>query len=232
MDFEVVYLPKKKVSGVGFRTTNAENKFGEAWQGFLGGEVNNIKNRSNGNLLALYTDYESDNSGEFYFLVGAEVSSNDGNGNCKIIPAGKFAKYTIASRDEIFGFWQYIWGSDIKRSFTSDYEEYKPDGSVDIYIALRDSVAPCGTDCEECHSFNKECSGCEKLKGEVYWAQYVGAKTCPKYDCCVNGLKLNHCGECEKAPCNKYFENKDPSMTDAQHREGIENGIKILKSRM
>lgn len=70
------------------------------------------------------------------------------------------------------------------------------------------------------------CEGCRKIKGEVYWLQYIGAEVCPVYDCCVNDKKHENCGSCEKLPCAKFT--KDPTISDEQN----EANLKIMTERL
>ncbi|HJA80430.1 MAG TPA: DUF3795 domain-containing protein [Candidatus Mediterraneibacter intestinipullorum] len=40
----------------------------------------------------------------------------------------------------------------------------------------------------------------ESLNG----VEYTGENICGIYDCCVNNKKLEHCGKCEKLPCDRF----------------------------
>lgn len=86
----------------------------------------------------------------------------------------------------------------------------------------------CGADCDNCHSFGKECAGCEALQGKVYWAAYLGKDVCPYYQC-VRDKGLNHCGDCENIPCELWYSLKDPSMTDEQHEASVRERVDMFK---
>lgn len=86
--------------------------------------------------------------------------------------------------------------------------------------------SPCGAVCAECGLYPSQCAGCRKIKGKVYWLQYIGAEVCPVYDCCVNDKKHENCGSCEKLPCAKFT--KDPTISDEQN----EANLKIMTERL
>ena len=86
--------------------------------------------------------------------------------------------------------------------------------------------SPCGAVCAECGLYPSQCAGCHKIKGKVYWLQYIGAEVCPVYDCCVNDKQHENCGSCEKLPCAKF--NKDPTISDEQN----EANLKIMTERL
>ncbi len=86
--------------------------------------------------------------------------------------------------------------------------------------------SPCGAVCAECGLYPSQCAGCRKIKGKVYWLQYIGAEVCPVYDCCVNDKQHENCGSCEKLPCAKFT--KDPTISDEQN----EANLKIMTERL
>ena len=58
--------------------------------------IERIPNRADSNIIAVYTDYESDANGEYTFLIGAKVTSADS------VPEGMIAKQVPAARYAIF----------------------------------------------------------------------------------------------------------------------------------
>ncbi|MCK9617060.1 MAG: DUF3795 domain-containing protein [Lentimicrobiaceae bacterium] len=91
-------------------------------------------------------------------------------------------------------------------------------------------VSPCGVHCDECLFFEKECNGCRHIEGKVFWAvEHLPEKICPMFDCAVNEKHFPGCGSCNELPCHWYYEMKDPSMTDEEHKISIETRVKILK---
>ena len=95
--------------------------------------------------IGLYSDYTEDKKG-YCITVGNEVSNVDENNkdlDVKIIPAGKYAKFSICGNmvTAVAEAWQQIWDMDLDRSFTGDFEEYKnsevENAEIDIYVALK-----------------------------------------------------------------------------------------------
>ena len=105
-----------------------------------------IPNRINKEMVAVYTDYESDQTKPFTYLVGCEVSSLDqipeGLKGLEI-PAGNYTLFTAtgAFPQSMSETWLKIWNSDIKRAYKTDFEVYGPDfqpqgkPEVKIYIS-------------------------------------------------------------------------------------------------
>lgn len=89
-------------------------------------------------------------------------------------------------------------------------------------------LTKCGVDCSTCPSYEKDCAGCEAIKGNVYWTEHIGGGTCPIYKCCEDNSH-EHCGKCGSLPCNTWKELKDPSMTDEQHLDALNQRVKLLR---
>lgn len=101
-----------------------------------------------------YTEYESDEHGEYTFFIGEEVRSTERQDLSKytqlVIPAGCYQKFTTDSGtmpDVVIQSWQKIWnmtGSDFEgeRKYHTDFEiydkrAYDPANTVvDIHIGL------------------------------------------------------------------------------------------------
>ena len=141
MEYEIVNLKQKTLVGLSARTSNDSldmgNVIGGLWGNFYTGGIHEqIKNRVNEFAIGLYSDYTEDKKG-YCITVGNEVS------NVKIIPAGKYAKFSICGNmvTAVAEAWQQIWDMDLDRSFTGDFEEYKnsevENAEIDIYVALK-----------------------------------------------------------------------------------------------
>lgn len=92
-------------------------------------------------------------------------------------------------------------------------------------------LSVCGANCQTCPYFQqKNCKGCNLIKGEVFWAKMVSAEICPVYDCVVNKHKYNHCGFCDELPCKLWKDLKDPSLSDEEHLQSINIRVQRLKS--
>ncbi len=119
-----------------------------------GGIIEQILNRADANIIAMYTDYESDANGEYSFLIGAKVTSIDS------IPEGMIAKqvpdacYTIFTSEKgpvwkvVPEAWQKVWSTPAsemggKRAFLADFEIYDERAAdpqnavVDVWVGIK-----------------------------------------------------------------------------------------------
>ncbi|UAL08342.1 MAG: DUF3795 domain-containing protein [Candidatus Methanogranum gryphiswaldense] len=90
-------------------------------------------------------------------------------------------------------------------------------------------ISCCGIDCSQCENYPDSCKGCSIQKGHVYWTVNVSLNVCPIYGCCRQKKQMDHCGLCKQVPCNIWKEMKDPSWTDEQHQESIDQRLVSLK---
>lgn len=106
-----------------------------------------IRNKVNGNILALYTDYEGDYSKPYSWILGYEVSSLDDIPEGlvgKVIPASTYAVFTTQGEfpQGLIAAWQAIWNANLPRAYTSDFEVYRSgfdpqtNPQVKVYIAI------------------------------------------------------------------------------------------------
>lgn len=106
-----------------------------------------IPNKINGNILALYTDYEGDYTMPYLWILGCEVSNLDEVPEGlvgKVIPESKYAVFTTQGEfpQGLIDVWQEVWQLELPRSYTSDFEVYKNDfdahrnPEVKVYIAI------------------------------------------------------------------------------------------------
>lgn len=151
MQYEIVSLEEKRVAGFAARTNNASpdmtKVIGGLWQSLYSSEgFSNIKNRVNEKAIGMYTDYSSDENGDYTVAAGFEVSEAfeaSGGIEFRTIPAGRYAKFIVKGNmvKAVNDFWQELWGMELDRAFVCDFEEYQnadPDNSeIHIYIGLR-----------------------------------------------------------------------------------------------
>lgn len=149
------------IIGIEGRTNNAlemtkDGIIPKMWARFYTENVlSKIPAKSDQSILAFYTDYQSDKTGDYTFVIGAKVKSTDQ------IPDGMIAKVIPSARYEVFTTdkgpvgsvviqaWQLIWGLEDRgqlegrRAYKADFEVYDqraqdPQSSqVDIYIGLK-----------------------------------------------------------------------------------------------
>lgn len=149
MEYKVIELEEKLVSGIKVRTNNfSENVYeviGGLWEKFYSETYNKIENKVNGRSLGIYTEYENDEKGDYTMMTACEISSSDKNNDMiiKKIPAGKYAVFTIRGdvRTEVGKFWEQLWKMKLDRTFICDYEEYcegtMEDCLINIYIGIK-----------------------------------------------------------------------------------------------
>ena len=162
MKKQLSHLPEIKLVGIATRTCNADemnpNKakigqlMGHYWQDSLSQKI--MHRAHLGKTYAVYTEYESDEKGEYTYLLGEEVTSfDDQPQNFKMItiPPARYQKFTTDPGQVpniIISAWRQIWlmgESDLggKRAFQADFEvidanHFDPERAVfDIYVGLK-----------------------------------------------------------------------------------------------
>src|SRR5579863_7932594 len=148
------------VVGISIRTTNAKEMSGNGviarqWDRFMKeGLLNKVPNKVDSNILAVYSDYESDVNGAYSFLLGARVSSADNVPSrmvAKQVPAGRYAVFT--SEKGLVGkvvpeTWSRIWAVPKSapggnRAYQADFEVYDQraadpqNAQVDVYVGIK-----------------------------------------------------------------------------------------------
>lgn len=146
MNYEIVELKEKKVVGVSGVTSNNDPNMGKVIGGlweklYKDNIILEINNKVNDYAIGLYSDYEGEN---YTVTVGCEVSKvNNDDLVTKVIPAGKYAKFTVQGNMiiAVANAWEEIWKLNLDRSFTGDFEEYLSNdcenGIINLYIALK-----------------------------------------------------------------------------------------------
>lgn len=147
------------VVGLAVRTNNQTEATGQGeipklWQRFVQQNVAaSITNRDGQNLIVVYTDYDSDQTGEYTYLIGARVTSPadiPAGLTLKEVPAGSYAVLESENgpvQEILPKMWRQIWSMPQKdlggqRAFKADYEVYPPDFDpqnvqVTLHIGLR-----------------------------------------------------------------------------------------------
>lgn len=156
MNYEIVELKEKTAAVLTARTNNSSPEMGAVigglWQKFYSeGIFNAVPNRTDAYALGMYTEYSSDEKGDYTAAVGCAVSDADGlPGGMRAIkiPAGKYAVFTITGGMDtteqlaaIQKLWQELWGMDLDRAFSCDFEEYRSAdpkfADIRVYIGLK-----------------------------------------------------------------------------------------------
>ncbi len=140
------------VIGISVRTNNnvGGKDIGNLWAKFMSEDIfEKIPNKSSYDVYGIYTDYESDYTGDYTAIVGCHVSTLDE------IPAGMVGKIIPASNYEIFaakgkmpecvyGKWTEIWeNKELERTYSTDFEVYGTkshnpmEAEIDIFISVK-----------------------------------------------------------------------------------------------
>jgi predicted transcriptional regulator YdeE len=148
------------VAGFMVRTSNAKEmsgsgEIGKLWGRFMQQNLAaQIPNRVGQNLIVVYSDYASDEKGEFNYLLGAPVTAVDSlpaGLSFRQVPPGQFAVITTAQgpiAEVMQSAWKRIWAMSPAelggtRAFLEDYEVYDQrsadpaNSQVEIHIGLR-----------------------------------------------------------------------------------------------
>ncbi|MFO6495803.1 MULTISPECIES: zinc ribbon domain-containing protein [Bacillus] len=99
-------------------------------------------------IIALYSDYETDEHGSYTFSIGTFGEPEDDDRNVITLPASEYAVF-ISRRgrleEVVFDTWRDIWGWEQKqiRTYTGDFEVYnenaadRENAQVAIYVAVQ-----------------------------------------------------------------------------------------------
>ncbi len=162
MNKEVVMLESLQLIGITARTNNKNEMdpekskiadvMGRYWSENIAEYFHNRV--APGITYAIYTDYESDEHGDYTYFLGELVHSFDQQDNEKFkqltIPASRYQKLTTETGkmpDIIINAWQEIWQMqpsdfDGKRRYIADFEVYDHraidpnNATIDIYIGV------------------------------------------------------------------------------------------------
>lgn len=156
-------LPEIKLMGIKARTNNASEmdpikaKIGTTIQKYFHGAMpEKITNRKKpGTTYCVYTEYESDFTGDYTYFVGEEVTSFDNvpeGLSTLTIPAQHYAKFTNESGlmpNVCIDMWQEIWKMEVDQklgqtqNYIADFEVYDERARdyqntvLDIYIGIK-----------------------------------------------------------------------------------------------
>lgn len=91
-------------------------------------------------VFMVYNDYASNYKGDY--ALDLTVSSKDEKVDFESTPY-KWVEYHVDTqrKDGLKVMWEQIWKDEknlnLNRTYTFDYEEYDPDGSITIYISVK-----------------------------------------------------------------------------------------------
>lgn len=107
---------------------------GGLWQQlFETGMFFTLPGKVNEKSIGLYTNYSSDESGDYDVYVCGQVDPAAVQASetaVAKIPAGRYARFIVRGdmKTAVRDFWMELWQMPLKRAFTCDFEEYQPGG--------------------------------------------------------------------------------------------------------
>lgn len=148
---KLAQVDEKTVYGMTVRTRNSDEmqpqtaKIGGLWQQFYQNIAPHLQN--NATVFGLYTNYESDASGEFTVMACTDKVSESVSSDLEQSRIKKGNYLVFESTGEmpqaVINTWSKIWDyfsadtADYQRAYTTDFELYKKPNEVEIYIAVK-----------------------------------------------------------------------------------------------
>ena len=162
LDREIVTLGQIVVGGVSVVTTNKQEAGTEGviislHEYFIQSELSSLLvGKKDDRMISLYTDYQSDESGEYTYAIGHEMldlSESPSEIEIFEIPAGQYLRISTERgfmNDVLPEAWRRIWEMNledslgVRRSFTHDFEFHNYDDltSADVQIDIYLSIIP------------------------------------------------------------------------------------------
>ncbi len=140
---EEIEIGPVRVAGLAARVRNSQPEgIGAHWRRFhADATVAQLRGVVSNNALAVYTEYESDYSGEFTMLLGYHVAVDS------IVPAGlrvieiprQNYAVLLAQGEQpqaLWSAWEWVWASALRRAYTADFDEYLTDFDVRVHVAV------------------------------------------------------------------------------------------------
>jgi predicted transcriptional regulator YdeE len=143
--------PAFNIIGISVRTNNnvGGKDIGNLWGKFMGeGIFEKIPNKTSYDVYGIYTDYESDYTGDYTAIVGCEVSSlteiPEGMVGIKV-RASNYKIFTVKGKmpECVYEKWTEIWGNkELERTYVTDFEVYGAksqnpmDAEIEIFLSV------------------------------------------------------------------------------------------------
>lgn len=157
-DAMILQKPSMIVVGIACRTSNAPDAaphdlpklWGRFYQESIAAQ---IPNKASKDIIALYCEYEGDYTAPYTCVIGCPVTSAHEVPQgmvAKIIPSATYAVYPVVGEfpKSLIDTWGRIWSTDLKRTYTGDFELYKdilPSGcligsnqELDVFVAIHE----------------------------------------------------------------------------------------------
>lgn len=136
-------LPRLRIAGLARRQSNDRpDRIGAQWQAFYAaGGPAQIAGRASDDVYALYTDYEGDHTRPYTMVIGCALADDapapDGL-VVKELPAADYAVFDASGPQpqSVVAAWRRIWEAPIARRFAADFDHYRADGGVEIFVGV------------------------------------------------------------------------------------------------
>ena len=146
---KVTRVKKLMVSGISTVTNNEfemseENgKIAQLWEEYFAKDVykKTFDKANNDFMFGVYSDYESDASGNYKVTVGVEVTKPK---NAIVIEDKKYLVFTKQGELPmvVVELWEEIWAyfeknSEYERAFEVDFEKYAKEDEIEIFVSIK-----------------------------------------------------------------------------------------------
>ena len=145
----VTDISKKTIKGIKVRTKNADemspdtSKISGLWQRFYTDVAPHLGKEAS--VLGVYCNYESDFTGEFDVVAGSDELEGDVAYDSVTIQAGRYLVFEGSGSmpQAVIETWSRIWEyfsssePGYIRAYTTDFELYKSDSEIQIFIAIK-----------------------------------------------------------------------------------------------
>jgi predicted transcriptional regulator YdeE len=149
MKAEIIEQEEFYIVGIAVRTNNqngqSKRDIDDLWFKFMDDNlIKHIPNKESNDVYCVYTDYETDHTGEYTAVLGCKVNSItniNSNFTAVAISAGKYQVYSLKNKlsEAISAAWKQIWASNINRKYTADFDLYcsgANEGGMKISLAI------------------------------------------------------------------------------------------------
>lgn len=141
---ETLHRPGFTIHGIAIRTTNAEQgpdgPIARAWREAVAAGLIDRARTLRTNLVAAYTEYESDAGGAYTFVLGIRAPEGAAplpGERVFEVPPARVARFHASAAGQVPATWSRIWEAGLPRAYTVDVEEYAADdGSASVDVAL------------------------------------------------------------------------------------------------
>jgi predicted transcriptional regulator YdeE len=155
MNYETITIGEFLIIGISLRTNNSngnsQEDIGNLWTRFFGENlIAKIPNKISDEIYCMYTDYESDYTGDYTTILGCKVSSLDNIPDDfvgKTISPSTYRKYKAIGKipESVGSVWMHIWqsGLSIDRTYQADFDVYGvksqngDNSEVDVYLSVK-----------------------------------------------------------------------------------------------